>query len=94
MLDNELLAKAFRQPLPEKAGDNIGRSAGRIGNDPAYRPRGKFLRPRDVMRCGECGSGGCEAQKMTAGRFQRLFLLSRDASVRVRLTPCLNLDGS
>ena len=46
VLDVELLAHTLRQLLREQAGDHIGRTAGRVGNDHAHGSVGIALRPR------------------------------------------------
>ena len=37
VIDGKLLVQMFRQILPDQAGADIGRAAGRIADEPAYR---------------------------------------------------------
>src|SRR5262249_1301047 len=50
ILDDELLAETFRQPLSNKAGNQISRTARRKANNQVNRPRRIVERPREMRR--------------------------------------------
>ena len=56
VLDIELLADMLRQLLCKQAGDHIGRTAGRVGNDHAHRSIGITLRPCDARNAGSAAA--------------------------------------
>jgi len=49
-LDDELLAEAFRQPLPGQARDDVGAAAGRNRNDHAHRAASDNRAPTRRMK--------------------------------------------
>jgi len=64
VLDDELLAEPLRQPMPDQARQNVGRAAGRIGDDPAYRPR-RIIEGRGAAQTGKrCSQHAKQAQKV------------------------------
>jgi hypothetical protein len=48
VLDDERLAEPVRQPVPDQAGDDVGRTAGGKSGDDAHRPRRMGLRVREA----------------------------------------------
>jgi hypothetical protein len=57
VLNQEIAAEVFGQPLGDEAGREVGRAAGRERHDDAHRPRRIGLRPCRGCR-GGCGRGG------------------------------------
>ena len=69
VLDDELLAEPFRQPLPRQPRDDVGRAAGGKANDDAHRPRRIGLRPSEARHGRKRGSARGQMQKISAGKF-------------------------
>ena len=72
ILDDELLAKALRQPLADQSRSNVGRCAGRKAADDAHRPRRIGLRERDPRDRWQRGSACCQMQKSSTGKFHSI----------------------
>ena len=51
VIDDELLAKSLRQPLPDQACDDVRRATGRNADDDPHRLRGIGLRDRGAGTC-------------------------------------------
>src|SRR5262249_14037677 len=68
VLDDERLAEAIRQPLPDQARKEIGRPAGGKPDDDTDRPRRIGLRAGDPRQRRQCGSTRGQAQKSSAGK--------------------------
>src|SRR5262249_2143234 len=66
ILNDELLAQSFRQPLSDQARDDIGGAAGRKADDDAHRSRRIILRPCSERDHREGSSICCRPQKSTA----------------------------
>src|SRR5437660_435775 len=69
VLDNELLAETFRQPLSHQSRNDVGPLAGGKADDQVYRPRWIGLCPCEVRDGWECGSACRQMQKSTARKF-------------------------
>src|SRR5262245_61515984 len=69
VVDNKLLAKPFRQPLPHQACSYVGAAARSKADDHAHRPRRIGLRPRDARHGWQRGSARGQMQKISAGKF-------------------------
>ena len=67
-LDQELLAKLFREELRDHTRDEIGRAARRLADDDFHRPRWIRLRPCDAGRGRQHGSARGQMQKSTAAK--------------------------
>src|SRR5262245_35916993 len=71
VLDDELLAHALRQPLPDHACGYVGAAASRKRHDDAYRPRRIGLGSYDTRECRKRSSAGGEMQEFSARKFHR-----------------------
>jgi hypothetical protein len=98
VLDNELLSEPLRQPLTDKAGDNVNWAASGKGDDHAHRPGWIDLRPCDVRNFRQRGSSRCKMQECAAGKFHNVpspvFAMSRaqsSAGTRCEQTAKLNV---
>src|SRR5712671_1910437 len=69
VLNDEWLAKPFRQPLTDQAREDVGCAARGTSDDDAHRSRRIGLRPSDARDDRECGSTRCQMQKLTARKF-------------------------
>jgi hypothetical protein len=69
ILDDELLAKPFRQPLADQTRVQVVRAASRKADDDAHRARRIGLRSRHPRHRGERGSARGQLQKLSAGKF-------------------------
>src|SRR5262249_44179025 len=69
VLDNKLLAEAFRQPLTNEAGDNVVRPAGDKADDDTDWPRGISLRACNPRHPRQRGGARGEMEKLSAGKF-------------------------
>jgi hypothetical protein len=69
VLDDELLAKPFRQPLPHQACSYVGATARSKADDHAHRPGRIGLRPCHARDGRQRGSAGGQMQKLSAGKF-------------------------
>jgi len=58
-LDHELLAEPFGEPLPDQAGDDIGRTSRRICDQEADRPCRIVRRRGAARRHEQAGHAGC-----------------------------------
>jgi hypothetical protein len=66
VLDNELLTKTLRQPLTEKASEQIGHAARWKPDDQAHRPRRISLCSRDTRKHRQRGSARGQLEKLSA----------------------------
>jgi len=71
VLDEDLLAQAFRQILSNDACYGVVWPAGSERHDPMYRPCRIGLRPHGARDGRQRGSNSCQTQKLTAGKFHR-----------------------
>ncbi len=76
VVDDHRLAEPLGQPLSHQARNEVGGAAGRIGHDPAHRPRRVALRDGRARHDGEGGGDSREAQEFTAWKVHRVPLLS------------------
>src|SRR5262249_43293356 len=66
VLDDDRLAKTFRQPLSDEARGDIGTAPGRKSDDQPYRPCWIVLRACDPRECRRQGGSAGETQKISA----------------------------
>ncbi len=64
VLDHERLAEPVRQPLADKARQNVRRAAGAKADDDADRMRRITLRPGEARDGGQRDGAGCELQNV------------------------------
>ena len=65
VVDNEWLAKPFRQPLAHQAREMSGAPPAGSRDDDAHRPRRIGLRPSDARDRRQRGSARCQMQKLS-----------------------------
>src|SRR5262245_43562754 len=84
VLDDELLAEAFRQPLTNEAGDDVVRPAGDKADDDTDWPRGITLGACNPRHRRQRGGAGGEMEKLpTVGKFHAAALPGRSRSCRI-----------
>ena len=86
VLDDEWLAKPFRQPLADQARDDVAAARGKADHQ-AHRPRRIGLRPREARDGRERGSARGQMQKLFGGEVSfctSLSLTSLDHLVGAR----------
>ena len=66
VVDHQRLAELIRQPLSDDARDDVGRAAGREGDDQAHRPRRISLREGDTRDGRQRHSARGQMQEITA----------------------------
>jgi hypothetical protein len=69
ILDNKGIAKPLRQPLPDQARDDVGRTAGGGNDHDPHRPRRIGLRAREARYSRQRDSARCEMQELATGKF-------------------------
>ena len=69
VLGDKLLAEAIRQRLRDQARGNVGRTARRVADDEAHRPRRIIQRRRGARQNRHGGSARCQLQNATAVQF-------------------------
>jgi hypothetical protein len=69
VLDNELLAEPFRQPLSHQTREDIGNAAGSNAHDYTYRSRRIGLRARHTRYSRQSGDTDRQMQKLTTRKF-------------------------
>src|SRR5215831_6440723 len=83
VLDDELLAKAFRQPFTHETCEDVSRTASLKADDQAHRPRRVDLCPGGA-RQHRRGNACCEMQEMSpVGKFHCILLPDRFYYTRV-----------
>jgi hypothetical protein len=75
VLDDELLTKPLRQPLPYQARGDVGQAARGSADDQSHRPRRVGLRPRDPRHGRQPGSTYCQVQEFSTCKSHRPFPL-------------------
>src|SRR5260370_23174421 len=95
-LDEELLAKLFRQELGDQTRDDVGRAARRLADDDFHRTRRIGLRAYGSR---EHRSTRCQMQELSTGKFhgvspalhaiERELRCERESTVYVRRLPLL-----
>ena len=73
VVDDELLAQPFREPLRDEARGDVGRTAGGKADDDAHRPRRIGLRPCEARNGWRCDGACCKTEKSTAGIAYQVF---------------------
>jgi hypothetical protein len=68
VLNDELLTKARREPLPHEPCDDVRRAAGERADDDVHRPRRVGLRARNARACSKSGGHCCQQEKAPAGK--------------------------
>jgi hypothetical protein len=84
VLDDKLLAQAFRQILSDDARHSVVWSAGSKRHDPMYRSRGIGLCPCDARDGRQRGSHTYQMQKLTAGKCHKAPLRKPSAARQAR----------
>src|SRR5262249_5140079 len=84
VLDDELLAEAFRQPLTEEAGNDVVRPAGDKADDDTDWPRGITLGACNPRHSRQRGRASGEMKKLPAvGQFHDTGLPERSPNRRL-----------
>jgi hypothetical protein len=68
VFNDELLAKARRELLPQEPCDDVRRGAGKRADDHAHRSRRVGLRARNGRACSQSDRHCCQDQKAPAGK--------------------------
>src|SRR5262249_44228758 len=69
VLNEELLTKALRYPLPDQPCRRVSEPSGRKASDDTHRPRRIGLRPRDPRERRQRSNALSQMQKISAGKF-------------------------
>src|SRR5262245_56962108 len=92
VLDEDLLAQAFRQILSDDARHGVVWAAGSKRHDPMNRSRGIALRPCDARDGRQRGSDTYQMQKLTAGKFHGLLFANRGSPPSGLPRGCCTID--